>query len=240
MTPPITSPLDLVEADPWGALRSLVGGPLHPGGDDATVALLDRADVGPGTRVLDIGCGTGNGVALAAARGAEALGLDRRSTVQPAIRADLEALPIEASAVDVVVAECVLCLATDLDQAIDEAVRAIRPGGRLAMSDLVVDGDLPDLPPPVGRVLCLDGTRDRTALLDALERAGLAVGPVVDHREALIEMRDRAADRVDYVGLLRAAGERGRELLEAVESVEAAIETGDLSYVSVVARLPGI
>lgn len=234
----MATPIDLALADPWSALRFLVGGPLHPGGEAATETLLSRAGVGEHTRVLDIGCGAGNGVALARDRGATAVGLDRRRSVRPTLVADFEALPVESVALDVVLAECVFCLADDFDRAIAEAVRVLRPGGRLALSDVVVEAGGPDVPAPIDRVLCLDGARGRADLLNGLERAGLDVGDVVDHREALRSMRDRAADRVDYAGLLRASGERGRRLLDGIESVERAIDDGSIGYVSVVACRP--
>lgn len=231
--------LDAVAADPWGAIRSVVGEPLHPGGHEATESLLDRAAVGPDTRLLDVGSGAGSALRLARERGATAVGLDRRAAGGGMVKGDLAALPVAASSADVVLAECVFCLAEGYDRSAREAARVLRHDGRLALSDVVVSGDLPDLPPPIERVLCLNGDRCRTDLLSTLELAGFTVGHVEDHREALLAMWDRATSRVDYEGLLSLFGERGRALLDGVERLEAAVEDGRVSYVSLVARPTG-
>lgn len=229
-------PLDAALADPWEALRVVVGEPLHPGGANATEDLLDRAGVGAGTRLLDVGCGAGNAIALAQDRGAQAVGLDRQARDLGTIQGDLEALPVRSSSVDVVLAECVLCLATDVERAATEVRRVLATDGRLALSDVVVDGDLRDRPAPIDRLLCLDGSRSRHDLHRTLTRAGFEVGVLADHRDDLLTMRDRAANRVDYERLLPAFGERGRELLQGLEELEAGIESGRVGYVSLVAR----
>ncbi|PSP93754.1 hypothetical protein BRC91_09190 [Halobacteriales archaeon QS_4_62_28] len=76
----------------------------------------------------------------------------------------MTALPVSDGAVDVVLAECVLCLADDLDAALAETDRVLAPDGRLALSDVVVEGDVPDLPDPIARALCLTGSRERRSL----------------------------------------------------------------------------
>ena len=84
--------------------------------------------------------------------------------------------------------------------------------------------------------LCLDGARSRDRLAAHLADAGFDVKTVSDHHDDFLAMRDRVADRVDYEGLLGMMGERGRRALDAVEELETAVETGRVSYVSVVAR----
>lgn len=229
-------PLDAAVADPWNALRLTVGGPLHPGGEAATVDLLERAGVGPGTRLVDVGCGAGNALDLARDRGASAVGIDRQPGGIEAVRGDLAALPIADASVDVAIAECVLCLADDFGAAAGELRRVLQPGGRLAVSDVVLDGPPPDLPASIARALCLEGAPERRDLPGALAGAGFAVEGRRDHREDLLAMRDRVAGRIDYERLLRAFGDRGQTLLDGIERLEAAIEDGRVGYISVVAR----
>lgn len=230
------SPVEAALSDPWSALRTVLDGPLHPGGTEATERLLDRADVREGTRLLDVGCGAGEAVAAARARGADAVGLDQDPAgVESAVRGDLGTVPVRDGAVDVVLAECVLCLADDLDGALAETRRVVGSDGRLALSDVVVDGDLPDVPDRMATALCLDGPRDRDDLLTRVEDAGFAVGEVSDHRADLLAMRDEVADAVDYEGLLGLMGERGQRILAAIEDLEAAVEEGRVSYISLVA-----
>ncbi|GIG35025.1 class I SAM-dependent methyltransferase [Cellulomonas pakistanensis] len=129
--------------DPWTALAgdwaAAWGGFAAP----ARAALLDAAGVGPGTRLLDVGCGTGELLADAAARGAVVAGADlapgmvaRSLAAAPGadVRvADAEDLPWPDGALDVVAAVNVLHLADDPAAAAAEAARVLVPGGVLAV-----------------------------------------------------------------------------------------------------------
>ncbi len=227
--------LDAALADPWGTLDRVVDGPLHPGGREASEALLDRAAVSGGTRLVDLGCGAGESVALARRRGARAVGIDREPGGERTVIGDMQTLPVRDGSVDVVLAECSLCLSPDVAGTLAESRRVLADGGRLALSDVVLEGDPPDVPDRVAEALCLTGARQRAALLDRIEAAGFDVADVRDHREDLLAMRDQLEGRVDYRGLLGAMGERGSELLAAVERLEAAVESGRVGYVSLVA-----
>jgi len=236
----VVNPLGAALSDPWSTARAVLGEPLHPGGPEATAALLDRAGVGAGTRLLDAGCGAGGAVALARDRDATAVGLDRDPVADGArdtrvVRGDLTRLPVADASVDVVLAECVLCLSPDLARSLAECRRVLADGGRLAISEVVTQGDPPEVPDPIAEALCLTGDRGRDHLLARIEAAGFAVREVRTHRADLLAMRDRAAEQVDYERLLPALGERGRRLLDGVHALEDAVEDGRVGYVSLVA-----
>jgi arsenite methyltransferase len=227
--------LDAALANPWGTLDTVLDGPLHPGGTEATAELLDRAGVSEGTHLLDVGCGAGEALSVARERGADVVGVDQSPSTDRALRADATALPLRDDCVDVVLAECVLCL-TDLPAALAEARRVLADGGRIALSDVVVEGEGPAVPDPVAEALCLDGARSREGLTDHLEAAGFDPRATRDHHDDLLAMRDRVTDAVDYEGLLGLMGERGRRALDSIEAVERSVEAGDVGYVSVVAE----
>lgn len=229
--------VDVALADPWGTLRTVLDEPLHPGGVAATDDLLDRAGVDHGDRLLDLGCGAGAAVEQAEHRGADPVGLDRAPAADGghALRGDVRSVPVADDAVDVALAECALCLSPDLDRSLAEVHRVLDPRGRLAMSDVVVAGDVPDVPPELASALCLTGALDRQDLHSRVEEAGFVVRDVTDHRDDLLAMRDRLAERVDYAGLLSEMGSRGEEALVAIERVEDAVEDGRIGYVSLVA-----
>ena len=228
--------LESAAADPWGTLSAFLDGPLHPGGVEATERLLDRADVGAGTRLLDVGCGAGESLAVARDRGATAVGVDEAPRTGDAVAAEMIDLPVADGAVDVVLAECVLCLSADYPEALAEARRVLRPGGRLAFSDVVVDGEVPDVPATMAEALCLAGHRNRSAVLGNIETAGFDIERTRGHREDLLAMRDELAGAVDYEGLLALLGERGQRALDGIETLESAVESGRIDYVSVVAE----
>lgn len=228
--------LDAALANPWGTLDTILDGPLHPGGTEATAQLLDRAAVGPGTRLLDVGCGAGDSLSVAHDCGADAVGIDSKPNADRALQGDATAIPVKAGSFDVVLAECVLCL-TDRDGALAEAHRVLGDGGRLALSDVVIGGDQPDVPESVAEVLCLNGAQSRDRTIESVETAGFEVTHVADHHDELLSMRDRLVERVDYKGLLGLMGERGQRALSALENLEVAVEAGDVSYVSLVATV---
>jgi SAM-dependent methyltransferase len=107
-------------------------------------AVLDAAGVGPGTSVLDVGCGSGLTLVLAAERGATVSGLDVSPGLLGVARArlpgadlrdgDMESLPFTDAAFDAAVGVNAFQFAGDPRRALREAARVTRPGGRVVAS----------------------------------------------------------------------------------------------------------
>jgi SAM-dependent methyltransferase len=134
--------------------------------DAAALALgvghpVRAAKLRPGEAVLDLGCGAGIDTLLAAqAVGAQgrAIGLDmtpemleracknaseaRLANVQ-IVEGTIEAIPLPDASVDVVISNGVLNLSTRKSRVLAEAMRVLRPGGRVSIADLVIDSALP-------------------------------------------------------------------------------------------------
>ena len=156
-------------------------------GDPVTLASLE-----PGQTVLDLGSGGGIDCFLAGKRVGETgrvIGIDMTAEMIEKARAnkdnmgaenvefrlgEIEHLPVADETADVVISNCVINLSPDKPQVFREAYRVLRPGGRLAVSDIVTDGTLPErikdnLSAWVG---CLAGALDVKEYTAAIESAG--------------------------------------------------------------------
>jgi ubiquinone/menaquinone biosynthesis C-methylase UbiE len=142
--------------------------------------------------VLDLGSGGGIDVLLSARRvgpSGKAYGLDmtdemlalarenqRKAGVANVefLKGEIEQIPLPDSSVDVIISNCVINLSADKDRVFAEAFRVLRPGGRLAVSDVVVRGEVPvDIRRSVELWIgCVAGALEEREYRDKLAKAG--------------------------------------------------------------------
>ena len=177
------------------------------------------ADLHQGETVLDLGSGGGIDVLLSAKRVGpsgfaygldmtdEMLALAERNKAEAGVanvqflKGEIEDIPLPEAAVDVVISNCVINLASDKGQVLREAFRVLKPGGRFAVSDVVAQGELPadlrsDMEAWVG---CVAGALEEGEYRRLLGAAGFAdveiqVTRVYDPRELAASVGDGDGD----------------------------------------------
>jgi SAM-dependent methyltransferase len=171
-----------------------------------------HAALAPGEEVLDIGCGGGIDTVLAARAvgpNGRVVGLDLLPEMCERARAaaeaagvggwcelevgQMEAIPLEDASVDVVVSNGVINLSPRKSRALAEIARVLRPGGRLCVSDLTVEEDLPPeiLTSDSAWAGCISGALSERVFTTKLRNVGLAD----------IVMSDRVPFGIDDVAL---------------------------------------
>jgi len=187
-------------------------------GCGAPIAALDLR---PGETVLDLGSGGGLDAFLAASAvgpGGRVIGVDMTPEMIARARENaskagvdgvefregrLESLPVEDASVDAVTSNCVINLVPDKRAVFDEVARVLRPGGRMVVSDIMIEGRLPQAVAQsvLAWVGCVAGAIPREEYFAIVEQVGL---------------RDvRVLRNVDYLASVCAAGSPPRWMTDA-------------------------
>jgi arsenite methyltransferase len=165
------------------------------------------ADLKVGEVVLDLGSGAGVDVFLAANKvgpAGKAIGVDMTKEMVDRARkiaishgyqnvefrlGEMENLPAEDESVDAIISNCVVNLSPDKAKVFQEAYRALKPGGRLTVSDIVSEGALPDEIRTDSNAwsCCIGGALEQREYLDKIRGAGFEDIKVVSSREFYID-----------------------------------------------------
>jgi arsenite methyltransferase len=206
------------------------------------------AELKPGEVVLDLGSGGGIDCFLAARQvtpQGRVIGLDMTPEMVKLARqnakkvgatnvefryGEMEDMPLPDESVDVIISNCVINLSPDKDKVFSEAYRVLRPGGRLAISDIVTYGSLPEV---VRNNLeawagCVAGALDEAVYLDKMRQAGFTQ----------VEVTARNFAEVEQWAELDEAQEIAQDLDEAVVSEFMGQLKGKIASIKVVARKP--
>jgi 2-polyprenyl-3-methyl-5-hydroxy-6-metoxy-1,4-benzoquinol methylase len=218
---PITS--DLYDSDEAGAVPEAAMLASLGCGNPTALAELKAGEV-----VLDLGSGGGIDVLLSAKRvgpSGKAYGLDMTDEMLALARAnqaksglqnveflkgEIERIPLPDNSVDVVISNCVINLSADKDRVLAEAFRVLKPGGRFAVSDVVVRGE--DVPEEIRRSMelwigCIAGALSEEGYRAKLAGAGFQsvdVEPTRIYRAA--DARQFLGDTVDAESVQRFDG----------------------------------
>ncbi|MEO0602370.1 MAG: methyltransferase domain-containing protein, partial [Myxococcota bacterium] len=246
-------------------VRALMGDHFHPGGEALTRRLVDDLALQPGDRVLDLACGTGTtALLLGAGWDVEVIGLDAsasnvaRATVRAAdlgsvafVEGRAHAVPLADAQFDAVLVECAVSTFADKPAVANEIVRVLKPGGRLAISDMAVYGALPDDLAAFGQGwACVDDALTMEGYRDLFVSAGLRVEVEEDESASLDAMVLELKKKLLLAGLGDASGlfeglqtdlPTLRALLaKAKEVVKAGrVRYGRLAFVRGTPRAPG-
>jgi arsenite methyltransferase len=196
-------PLEVLESIPAGAVESFAG----------VGYFFDLAELGEGERVVDLGSGSGMDVFFAALRvgqtgyvtgvdftaeqlaKARSLGAEAGFDQIEFVEARIEGVPLPDGCCDCVISNGVVNLAPDKRAVFAEAARLLRPGGRLAIADIVSEQQLKDSIVCDADLWasCIGGAAQQDAYRQAIEAAGLRIEQIKANRYRFISERARNA-----------------------------------------------
>jgi arsenite methyltransferase len=187
---------------------------------------ISLAELQPGQTVLDLGSGGGLDCILAAQKVGETgrvIGVDMTPEMLEKARANvqrlglenvefrqgyLESLPLGDDSIDVVISNCVINLSPDKPQVFREIFRVLKPGGRVAVSDIVTNGPLPESVKSSlsGWAACVSGAIDISDYVQAMLAAGLEdvqMTPTYLDKATIDEVVNDLKDQIDLSALPR-------------------------------------
>jgi SAM-dependent methyltransferase len=190
-------------------------------GDPVTLASLQ-----PGQTVLDLGSGAGLDCFFAAkkvGKPGRVIGVDMTPEMIERARSSakrlnidnvdfrqgyLEDLPVESNTVDVIISNCVINLAPDKSKVFAEAFRVLKPSGRLAVSDIVTDGPLPEaikksLSAWAGCVAGAVEVKDYIGMMQAVGFTNISITPVYFDKQTVDSAIDDMKEVIELKSLSR-------------------------------------
>jgi SAM-dependent methyltransferase len=185
-------------------VRHLAEDSFHPGGEELTRRTIAAMGLPGHATIADLGCGTGT-TAIMLARDYDLMvsavdisavnierAVERANSSCVSVRfnqADIHALPFEDRELDGVLAECVFSLSKQQPTALAEIRRVLKPGGKLALTDMATGGALPD---DIAGVLapwtCLADAVDQETYTEMFEAAGFEIEAVADESAGLTDL----------------------------------------------------
>jgi ubiquinone/menaquinone biosynthesis C-methylase UbiE len=190
----------------WATL--LLGDSYHPGRLKLTERLGELLALGPDDRVLDVASGLGTSAIFLAERfGCQVVGVDYSDNIVAQANArvsepgltdrirfevgDAENLSFKDGSFDVLICECAFCTFPSKEEAAQQFVRVLRPGGRIGLSDLTRSGPLPsELDNLMAWVACIADAQPIEEYTRILNSAGFSIEQVEAQDEALGELID--------------------------------------------------
>jgi len=204
-------------------------------GNPVALASLKKGEV-----VLDLGSGAGFDCFLAAKKvgpKGKVIGVDMTPEMLDKARAnarqgnyknvefrlgEIENLPVADNSVDVIISNCVINLSPDKARVFAEAFRALKPSGRLMVSDIVMLKELPEAvkKSAAAYVGCISGSVMRAEYLKLIKKAGFREIGVLEENYFPIDCLDNDPTAVAIVKDTKISGEQLTEAMNAVASVK--------------------
>lgn len=210
-------------------------------GNPVALASLKEGEV-----VVDLGAGAGFDAFLAARKVGPAgrvIGVDMTPEMLDRARqnarkggynnvefrlGEIENLPLADGSADVIISNCVINLSPDKPRVFKEAFRALKPGGRLLVSDIVLLEELPEYIRASARayVGCISGAILKNEYLSAIKAAGFAEVDIVDETAFPIELMANDATAQQIIKDIKIPEEKLREAAATVASIKVAAVKG--------------
>jgi ubiquinone/menaquinone biosynthesis C-methylase UbiE len=225
-------------------VANFFGGSFHPGGEELTLHLGRTLGITKDHKVLDIACGSGtSALTLAKEFGCRVVGIDLSEKNLEKAKAiakeedledlldfkysDAEKIDLPSESFDFVICECALCTFPDTETAVKEMYRVLKVGGKVGITDVVMERELPDsLKNIVSMVLCIAGAKSKEGYEGVLGEGGFINIEHEDHSDTIEELLEKAKKLVagwDILNKITDSGvdkifditpEKAKELLE--------------------------
>lgn len=208
--------VDFYEHD---AVKLIFGQSLHPGGLNLTKELGEKLGIKKNDKILDIASGTGtSAIYLAKNFGCKVTGIDlSKKNVEEAINnasnvnklvdfklGDAEKLDFEDESFDFAIAECSFCLFPDKKKASDEMFRVLKSDGKLGMSDVVVNGELPEkMKSILYKFICIEDAKSEKEYENILKNSGFNNFNFEDRKDDVLNLLEGIRKKIFFLELAK-------------------------------------